>query len=142
MARPRIGVWLIGAKGGVASTTTVGLVALSKGLIGDAGLVSQLPRFASLDLAPWKDFVLGGHDIRDVTLYDEARRMHTESRAIDHELLERCKPDLDRIGKNHRPGTVWNVGDTIAGLAETAVRDRRESPRQAIERIQSDLGSF
>ena len=142
MARSRIGVWLIGAKGGVASTATVGLTGLAKGLVGDFGLVSQLPRFAALGLAEWKDFVVGGHDIRDVSLYDEALRMHTESRAIDLELLTRCKNDLEKIGRNHRTGTLINVGDTIAGLAGKELRGKKESPRQAIERIQEDLTAF
>jgi myo-inositol-1-phosphate synthase len=142
MPRPRIGIWLVGAKGGVASTVTVGLVALAKGLVGDAGLVSRLPRFAPLDLVEWKDFVVGGHDIRDAALYDEALRMHTESRAIDGELIRRCKTDLERIGREHRPGTLFNVGETIAGLAGPSVRERRESPREAIERLQADLAAF
>ena len=43
MARPRIGVWLIGAKGGVAVTTITGLIALGRGLTGSTGLVSELP---------------------------------------------------------------------------------------------------
>ncbi len=43
MARSRIGIWFPGAKGGVATTALVGLAALKKGLIGGAGLVSQLP---------------------------------------------------------------------------------------------------
>jgi myo-inositol-1-phosphate synthase len=142
MARSRIGVWLIGAKGGVAATATTGLVALSKGLTGAAGLVSELPRFAQLGLADWKDFVVGGHDIRDASLYDEALKMHTQSHAIEAPLLEKCKSDLDRIGRNHRTGTLFNVGDTIAGLAGRDARERKETPRAAIERIQDDLRSF
>ncbi|MGE0608289.1 MAG: inositol-3-phosphate synthase [Pirellulales bacterium] len=142
MARSRIGVWFIGAKGGVASTATTGLVALSKGLIGNAGLVSQLPRFAPLKLVEWKDLVLGGHDIRDVSLYDEALRMHTESRAIDATLLAKCKSDLDRIDKNHRPGTLVNVGRTISGFASASLQAKKETPREAIERLQDDLKSF
>lgn len=142
MARSRIGVWFIGAKGGVASTATTGLVALSKGLIGDTGLVSQLPRFAPLHLVDWKDLVLGGHEIRDVSLYAEALRMHTESRAIDAALLAKCKPDLERIGKQHKPGTLVNVGQTISDLASPELRGRTESPREAIDRIQSDLRAF
>ncbi len=89
MARPRIGSWLIGAKGGVAATAITGLVALRKGLIGPIGLVSELAQFQCLDLADWNDFVVGGHDVRDVTLADEAMRLCTESRAIDGNIC-RC----------------------------------------------------
>ena len=54
MPHPRIGIWLIGARGGVAATTLVGLAALEKGLAGNAGLVSQLPCFTDLELADWR----------------------------------------------------------------------------------------
>src|SRR5579871_371425 len=102
MARARIGLWLIGAKGGVATTVLTGLTALKKGLIGNAGLVTTLPRFEALGLVDWKDLIVGGHDIRPGRLYDEALRMHTESRAIDVDLLRQCKPELDKIEKNLR----------------------------------------
>lgn len=142
MARARIGIWLIGAKGGVASTATVGLTALKKGLIGNAGLVSELPEFQGIGLTPWKDFVIGGHEIRDVRLYDEAMRMHTESRAIDGGVLAKCKSDLDKIDRQIRPGTTYNVGATIEKLASPEIRGRRETPRQVIERVQADLKAF
>ena len=93
MARSRIGIWLIGAKGGVAATALVGLTALKKGWMPPVGLVSELPQFAGCELLDWKDFVVGGHEIRDVRLFDEALRMHTESRAIDVDLLRKCKPE-------------------------------------------------
>ena len=142
MARPRIGIWLIGAKGGVAVTTITGLVALGKGLTGSAGLVSELPQFQSLDLADWTDFVVGGHDVRDAALSDEAMRMHTESRAIDEHLINQCKSELDAIDANIRPGTLINVGSTIEKFADAEARQREEEPRQAIERLQADLRAF
>src|SRR5262245_41118713 len=113
MARRRIGIWLVGAKGGVASTATVGLVALQKGLVGSQGLVTQLPRFSGLDLVEWKELVVGGHDIRATSLFDEAMQMHRVSRAIDGQLIEQCRGELDKIDKNIRPGTIFNVGPTI-----------------------------
>ncbi|HEX7450027.1 MAG TPA: inositol-3-phosphate synthase [Pirellulales bacterium] len=142
MPRPRTGVWLIGAKGGVACTATVGLVALKKGLIGQAGLVSELPEFAELGLARWEDFVVGGHEIRQVSLYDEAQRLHRESRAIDATVLQKCKAELDRIDQQIRPGTLLNVGPTITSLAGPPAAKLKEKPRQAIERIQEDLRQF
>ncbi len=142
MARARIGLWLIGAKGGVATTVLTGLTALKKGLIGNAGLVTTLPRFEALGLVDWKDLIVGGHDIRPGRLYDEALRMHTESRAIDVDLLRQCKPELDKIEKNLRWGTIHNVGPTIASFADPAVRAQKETPRQIIERLQRDFTEF
>jgi myo-inositol-1-phosphate synthase len=142
MSRSRIGIWLVGAKGGVASTAALGLTALKKHIVGAAGLVSELPRFAGLGLRDWKDFVVGGHDIREERLFDEAMRMHSESRAIDADLIRACKSDLDEIDKNIRPGTIINVGATISKFAGPKTRQHRESPRQAIDRLQGDLRSF
>ncbi|HEX4143373.1 MAG TPA: inositol-3-phosphate synthase [Pirellulales bacterium] len=142
MARPRIGIWLIGAKGGVAATALVGLTALKKGWMQPVGLVSALPQFAGCDLLDWQDFIVGGHEIRDVRLFDEAWRMHSESRAIDADLLRKCKPELDKIDRQIRGGTLCNVGPTIQRLAGDQHPHRSETPRAAIERIGHDLGSF
>jgi myo-inositol-1-phosphate synthase len=142
MARRRTGVWLIGAKGGVATTVIVGLVALRKGLAGDQGLVTQLPLFAGLDLADWKDLVIGGHEIRSVTLHDEALKLHRESHALDDQLIARCKADLDRIDRNIVPGTLLNVGPTIEKFADESLRKRVETPRETIARLQDDLRHF
>src|SRR3990172_3020887 len=97
MARQGIGIWLIGAKGGVAATTAVGLTALKRGLVGELGLVSGLPQFRGLGLADWHDFTVGGHEIRDVRLADEAMRLATASRAIDPHLIQACRPELPPI---------------------------------------------
>ena len=120
----------------------VGLVALRKGLTGDQGLVTQLPLFGDLDLADWRDVVIGGHEIRSVTLYDEAMKLHRESHAIDDQLIARCKSELDRIDRNIVPGTLLNVGSTIEKFADEPLRKRAETPREAIERIQQDLKQF
>ena len=77
-AKRRIGLWLIGSKGGVAITTIVGCVALKRGLVAATGLVSQLAEFAGLGLASWDDFVIGGHEVRGLPLCREAYRVTTE----------------------------------------------------------------
>lgn len=142
MARRRLGIWIIGAKGAVATTVIVGLVALRKGLAGHEGLVSQLPHFAGLDFTAWKDLVIGGHDIRDVSLYDEAYRFHRENRVFDEALLAACKSDLQKIDKQIVPGTILNVGSTITKFATDSKVPRSETPRGAIQRIQQDLQRF
>lgn len=142
MAGRRIGVWLLGARGGVATTSIVGLAALQRGLTGSQGLVSQLPEFADLDLAGWDEFVVGGHDIRDVTLYDEAMKLHQTSRVIDLHVIENVRDELDRIDQRIRPGVLFNVGPTIQKFATDSLRQVHESPRQSIARVQTDLRQF
>jgi myo-inositol-1-phosphate synthase len=141
MIHPRIGIWLIGARGGVAATTLVGLAALAKGIVRPVGLVSALPEFASLPLAAWSDFVVGGHEIRDVRLVDEALRLAGESRAIDRDLIVRCEDELEAVDGRIRPGTLAGVGPTIESLAAAGI-PRGELPRAAIARLQADLNEF
>jgi myo-inositol-1-phosphate synthase len=142
MADRKVGVWFLGAFGGVAATTAVGLVALRKGLTGNQGLVSQLPQFAKLDLIAWDDLVVGGHDIRQTTLYDEAMALANISRAIDGNLIEQCKAELNEIDANIKPGVLFNVGATIEKFATDELRQRSESPRESISRVQADLKEF
>lgn len=142
MSRSRIGVWFIGAKGGVATTAQVGLAALQRGLIGNAGLVSQLPQFEALGLVAWSDLVVGGHEIRPGRLYDEASRMYTESRAIDPEILAQCKTDLELTEPRLRLGTLLNAGETIRRLASPEAAAIVETPREAVERIGRDYRQF
>ncbi|MHC4177200.1 MAG: inositol-3-phosphate synthase [Planctomycetota bacterium] len=141
MARDRVGIWLIGAKGGVATTMILGLAALKKGLIGPAGLVSELPQFGHLPLLDWADLVVGGHEIRRVALADEALRLAAESRTTGPDLVNRCKSELSRIDRRIRPGTFHKVGGTIAALADAEI-PRRESPREAVDRVGRDLADF
>jgi myo-inositol-1-phosphate synthase len=141
MARLKIGVWLIGARGGVASTALVGLCALKKGLVGEAGLVSQLPEFRGVGLADWGDFVPAGHEIRSVRLVDEALRMAADNRAIDPGLIAQCADELEAIDRRVRAGTIHRVGTTIERLASPEV-PVGESPREAVHRLQADLSQF
>lgn len=141
MPRPRIGLWLIGARGGVASTAIVGLSALARGLAGDVGLVSGLPEFRHLPLAGWGDFLVAGHEIRSVRLADEAARLVSESHALAPELVAACREDLEAIDARVRPGTIVGTGPAIQRLAGPEI-PTHESPRQAIARLQEDLRRF
>jgi myo-inositol-1-phosphate synthase len=142
MSNDRIGIWLIGACGGVASTAITGLLALQKGLTGSTGLVSDLPLFSHLELPDWGQFVVGGHEIRDVSLADEAGRLHTESRVLDAKLLDLLHDDYIRFGQNIRPGTLWNSGEAIRQLAGNNLPEHETSCRQVVERLQRDLREF
>ena len=138
----KIGVWFLGAYGGVATTTIVGLSALRKGLTAHHGLVSQLAQFKPLELIDWDQIVVGGHDIRRTTLYDEAMQLARTSRAIEPGIIDACRDDLNAADANIRPGVLFNVGATIEKFAEVSLREKREMPRQSIQRVQQDLQEF
>jgi myo-inositol-1-phosphate synthase len=143
MGARRIGLWLVGARGGVATTVALGLSALRRNLADEIGLVSALPEFAHLPLPLWDQFVLGGHEIRTTSLAEEALRLHRDSRVFDHALIESCRGDLDQWDEQIRPGTLWNVGSTIRQLAEPGYVPAQEAtPWEIIRRLQGDLEAF
>jgi myo-inositol-1-phosphate synthase len=143
-SKQRIGLWLIGARGGVAVTTLAGLIAQRKGLADGAGLVTELPQFAAAGLPGWDQFVVGGHDIRTDSLVAELERLHRDSRVLSPQLIDACRPELVQFEANLRPGTLWNVGARIAQLAGDAPTDKLNdnSARAAIARIQADFDDF
>ena len=142
MARPKFGIWIIGARGSVSTATMIGLSALQRGLTETVGLVTELPIFAHLRLARWSDLVVGGHDIRNVPLAKAAEEQTETPSALSPELVRACRSDLIRWEKNFRPGTVFHVGTRITGLADHALPPDREVPAETIGRLQNDLREF
>jgi myo-inositol-1-phosphate synthase len=59
----RTGIWLVGARGSVAVTATVGALALRAQLVEPVGCVTELPELRSAALPGWSDLVVGGHDV-------------------------------------------------------------------------------
>jgi len=142
MPSRRVGAWLIGAKGGVATTMMTGLAALARGRIEPVGLVTATPPLAGLDLVAFHDIVVGGHDIRSGSLAGEARRMWTDSRAIPPELLAEAADFLTAVESRLRPGTLVGSGQRIRELADAGGCVAAETPRQAIERLRDDIVDF
>ena len=137
----RVGVWLVGARGGVSTTVAIGLAALQQSLTETTGLVSAIEPFASLELVDWENIVIGGHDIRDTSLSAEGQIL-ADARVLDQRLLEQCREQLDAFDANVRPGVLLNSGRAIAELAEDGFVFNAATPRDAIEQIGQDLATF
>ncbi|MFF7527538.1 inositol-3-phosphate synthase [Streptomyces bobili] len=72
---PRVGVWLIGARGSVATTVVAGCAALTAGLRPPTGLVTETPAFARSGLPALSSLVFGGHDTLDCPLPKRAEQL-------------------------------------------------------------------
>lgn len=142
MSTRRVGLWFIGACGGVASTAALGLSALARGLTGQTGLVTGLPLFHGVALDGFASFVVGGHDIRRSSFQQSVTELHGRANVFQASTIAACQPDLESWSANIRPGTVQNAGSTISALADLAEATRPESPRQTIARCQADLQHF
>jgi myo-inositol-1-phosphate synthase len=142
MAQRRIGLWFIGACGGVASTTALGLAALARGLTNTTGLVTALPQFAGRDLDEPASFVLGGHDIRQANFFTAARELHQRSNVFDPNTLNQCANELETWSANIRPGVVYKPNAAITALADRPDVRTASTPREAINAVQADLREF
>jgi myo-inositol-1-phosphate synthase len=142
MTARRIGLWMIGAFGGVGTTAALGLAALRRGATSEIGLVTALPLFADLDLDAPDQFVVGGHDIRKASFAQGIREFQQRSNVFEPALVEPCLPELEVWSANVRPGTVLNSGDSIRKLADIPEANVVETPQAVIERIQADLNAF
>ncbi len=138
----RVGLWIVGAHGGVATTVAVGLAALKKKAVDDWGLVSQLSPFQNLGLLDWSQIVLGGHEIRRTDSITEACLLSGVTPAIRRELIIQCEHDLREFDRNVRPGVLYNVGETIGKLATAGYAELDRTAGGAITRIQADLQEF
>lgn len=142
MNKRRVGLWLIGALGGVGSTAALGLAALRRGLIDTTAMVTALPLFDGLDLDQPEAFVLGGHEIRRSSFQQSVRDLHLRSGLFEPTVMEACLPDLEEWSANIWPGTVLNSGSTIARLAELPETRRVETPAAIIDRVRTDICTF
>ena len=142
MAIPRVGLWLIGAQGGVATTAVLGLAALRHGLIDQTSLVTALPLFEGLGLNRPEDFVVGGHDVRQTSYRQAVHDLQQRSNIFETSMTDACLPDLDAWAENIRVGTVFNSGATISKMADIAEAHSIDTGRAAIDRIQADLREF
>jgi myo-inositol-1-phosphate synthase len=141
-ASRRVGLWMIGAYGGVATTAALGLAAQRHG-VGDAtSMVTALPLFDGLDLDEPSQFVIGGHDIRRAHFRQTIQEFQERSSIFEPRLVEACLPDLDTWAENVRPGTILNTGATIGKLADRPDLPKADTPRAAVQRIQQDLIAF
>ena len=137
-----LGVWLIGARGGLATTVVVGARAISSGLASTTGLLSETDLFQGIPLATLGEMVFGGHETRPGTLYESAREIQEENGTILPHVLAALKPRLLRIDKEIRPGTLVGAGRAIEKVCAGPDLLNSPHPRENMERIREDMVSF
>src|SRR5262249_59450456 len=118
MAGHRVGLWLVGAFGGVGTAITVGLAAMATGLADRTGLVTELPEFTGLPLPDPAEFVIGGHDIRAGSFAESAEEFRLASGVFESAWLSACKDELAQATSRVRPGSHFGAGPAIAKLAD------------------------
>jgi len=142
MAPKRVGAWLIGAYGALATTVVVGAKAVARGLCDRTGLVTELAELRGLPLLPLDGLVFGGWDIRRFSVWKRAEELAARDAAIPSGLLPSLKADLRAIDREVRPGTAVNSGPAISVLADPTMQSASETLHDTVERLAGDLEAF
>lgn len=139
------GVWLVGARGNVATLSMVGARAIAKGVVGRAGMVTAREPVASLDLPQIDEFVFGGHDIRGQSIEQTAEAAHESGGVPDRETLEAVREDLHEIDERVRTGTAINCGRVVEDMIEAPSGDQSTAERTVadiVSRMRDDYATF
>src|SRR4051795_3130815 len=120
----RVGVWLVGGRGSVATTALTGAAAVAAGLAEPPGLVTM--NFDQAGLPALGDLVFGGHDVVETPLAIRAARL------VDEGVLP---PGL--------PATPARASGAAAAEQRAGItgREARLEPQPALTRIVNDLQS-
>lgn len=124
----RVGLWMIGAAGNVATTVAAGLAYLSRAGSSPTGLVTETPALSGLPLVAPSDIVIGGHDL-------EGRNA-----LANVELLERDGVLPAAVRADARTGAGRLSAQTRVGV--TAIEPGDTDGRARIDRVREDIASF
>ena len=95
-ARPtKVGAWFIGARGSLATTATVGLGALSRGLVEPYGVTTAAGDLADAPFVDFSDIMVGGHDIAGTPLEKKAAEIAAGG-VFPAEIVSMVASDLAR----------------------------------------------
>ncbi|GAB2713751.1 inositol-3-phosphate synthase [Streptomyces bullii] len=123
----RVGVWLIGARGSVATTVVAGAAAVTAGLHPPTGLVTETPAFADSGLPAVSSLVFGGHDTLDCPLPKRAEALAAGG-VLPPGLPTAVAAELAAADQEIRPGGPL-PGDT-------------RSPEELITAFTADIQDF
>jgi myo-inositol-1-phosphate synthase len=132
-------VWFIGIKGAVATTTIVGVMAIKRGLSSSNGIPSENKSFSRLNLVRLEDIEFGGHDIRNVTLYEAMCQNVSENKTFDVTQLSDMKEEIDAIPV--RCGIINNCGNAIAALCDAKEQTLSEATNQVSDDLRYYAGN-
>ena len=136
------GVWLVGARGNIATTAMVGARALARGETDTTGLVTARPPCSDLDLPSVESFVFGGHDVREGSVVGSARRLADRNGTPAQDVVDAVADDLDAVDDRIRRGTALNCGERIRDLADGDPLEAERGAAETVERLREDLREF
>jgi myo-inositol-1-phosphate synthase len=132
MAIGRTGVWFLGARGSVATTATVGALALRARLIDPTGCVTELPPLRGPALPAWSDLVIGGHDVVLTPLAKRAEALAAAG-VLPGRVVAAVADELSAVERELRPLPSGATQSLVAQAIEDDLSAFRR--RHSVERL-------
>lgn len=139
--RGRTGLWLVGARGAIATCVAYGIAGLRRGLIAPVGLPSSAPPLDELDLVAPGALVLGGHDICTRDLSRAAGEL-VAAGILPGDLVTASAEDATRYEAAIRPGILDTADTGFADLDPRAADLGSLGPREQVAALRADLDAF
>lgn len=145
--RSGVGVWLVGARGSVATTAIAGAAALRSGAAASTGCVAEQPEFAAARLPGLDALVFGGHDPACTPLTKRAEDL-VHAGVLPAHLPALLRDDLLTADAEVRHGIQAGGGLSPRALIEqviadvTAFRDRHQLARVVVINVASTEAPF
>ena len=134
-------IWIVGARGAIASTLAVGALAAQRGLVPLEALLTETPPFRGLGLASLDDVEFGGCDLSPGTLAESAHANLAGVGVFPVAMIDALVPDLRKIRITR--GILRGGGPAIDALAgDERAADFAGTAREAVQRIISDISAF
>lgn len=141
MEHDKVGVWIIGVKGSIATTMILGVLAMRRGIQSSGGgMLTATELFSGLPLPEISGMVFGGCDIRSHSLADSVAEFRREFNFLDQEIDRDIDADLAVIEANISLGTAINCGASIEQLGTGL--DREQNIPSEIDAIRDNLRRF
>lgn len=138
----RVGVFIAGALGDVATTVVAGAAAIARGLAPPTGLATALSDFAGARLAALADLVFGGCDIREGNLRETASALE-RGQVLPAGLAAAVRDALDDASARIAPGILLGASPAVEAMAAGGrAAARRLSPREAVAAAREAILSF
>ena len=90
-------LWIVGARGSIATTLAAGVIAAERGLVPLEGLLTETEPFVALGLAPLQHVEVGGCDLHPGTLAESAHATLAGVESFPVATIDALRPDLERV---------------------------------------------
>ena len=134
-------IWIVGARGAIATTLTAGVFAAERGLVPLEALLTETAPFHELGLPPLDRVGIGGCDLKPGTLAESAQATLEGVGSFPAAMIDALTPDLERVRVTR--GILRGGGpaiDALAGAERPALT--AGTAREAVDRIAGDIRAF